>query len=151
MCEGYDRGMRTHRSIAAVLTGGLVAAATLFAAPAAEAAPGYTTVVQWAGGKTKACRVDDPATGTSRVKVFWDGRGYRDPAPGATQRGAGGLAHVGADFGISGWTYSFGKAGGSGPVVSRVEATDGFVYFLAGSAVGICKETIMPVTSVSPC
>jgi len=41
VCEGYDRGMRTHRSIAAVLTGGLVAAATLFAAPAAEAAPGY--------------------------------------------------------------------------------------------------------------
>ena len=76
MCEGYDRGMRTHRSIAAVLTGGLVAAATLFTAPAAEAAPGYTTVVQWAGGKTKACRVDDPVTGTSRVKVSWDGRGY---------------------------------------------------------------------------
>ena len=33
------------------------------------------------GGKTKACRVDDPATGTSRVKVFWDGKAYADDGP----------------------------------------------------------------------
>ena len=142
--------MRTHRSIAAVLTGGLVAAASLFAIPAAEATPGYTTVVQWEGGKTKACRVDDPATGTSRVKVFWDGKGYADDGP-YKKTGAGGLAKVSENFTMSGWTYSVGKPGGTGPVVSKVLETDGYVYVLAGSQVGICKERIMPVLSVNPC
>ncbi len=134
----------------AVATGSLVAAATLVAAPAAPAASGYTTVVQWEGGKTKACRVDDPATGTSRVKVFWDGRAYADDAE-YKKTGSGGLAEVSDDFTISGWTYSTAAAGRTGRVVAKRLATDGWVYVLAGSQVGICKERIMPVTSVSPC
>ena len=146
----YDEAMRHHRSTALAVTGLLTAAATMFAAPSAEAASGYTTVVQWEGGKTKACRVDDPATGTSRVKVFWDGRAYVNDRE-FKKNGSGGLARVNDNFTLSGHTYSTADAGRIGPVVSKVLATDGFVYVLAGSQVGICKERIMPVLSVNPC
>src|SRR5689334_736148 len=116
--------MRTHRQIIPGIVAALVAAATTFAAPAAQAANGYTTVVQWDGGKTKACRVDDAASGTSRVKVYWDGRAYTDDGE-FKDTGAGGLAKVDADFKISGWTYSSAHAGHVGPTVSKVLPTDG--------------------------
>ncbi len=67
------------------------------------------------------------------------------------KNGSGGLARVSDDFTMSGYTYSTADAGRIGPVVSKVLATDGFVYVLAGSQIGICKERIMPVLSVSPC
>jgi hypothetical protein len=136
----------------------MIAAAALLAsiAPAAQAASsgggdapdrraaGYERVLSWSGGDTMACR--QSAGAATEVRVYWSGRGYDG---GST--GSGGLANVSGSFAISGWTYSTGRPGRTGPVVSLTMASDGYVYLLVGSAVGITREAVVPVWSLTPC
>lgn len=125
------------------------AAATAEAPAAVPAA--WQVVSSWNGGKTLACASGN-GDGTSTVKVYWDGRNY--PAKdmgGGTVSGAGGLAHVGAGFAISGWTYSAADKGEVARQTSLVRPSNGWVYFISGSAYGIMVEVVMPVAAVSPC
>lgn len=119
--------------------------------PAPAAAAGWEVVSSWNGGKTYACASPN-GDGTSRIRVYWDGRSY--PAHdmgGGTANGAGGLAHVSSQLEISGWTYSSADKGEVAPVTSLVRPDNGWVYFISGSAYGIMVEVVMPVSAVSLC
>lgn len=131
--------------IAAVAGVGLVSAA-----PASAA--GWQTVASWNGGRTMACAQGN-GDGTSTVKVYWDGRQYPQFRDGAefVNRGGGGLANVSSRFAISNWTYSFAHGGHVGPTVSLPRPNDGWVYLLAGSAVGITVEAVVPVSTLPTC
>ncbi len=111
---------------------------------------GWKTVAKWNGGKTKACRIDVDAV-TSEVHVFWDGRNYPATKMQFTKNGSGGFGTVTAGFNVKGHTYSTADRGSVGPEIVGQFPTAGFIYFLAGSQVGICNERIVPVASVPTC
>lgn len=119
-------------------------------APAASADTGWETVTSWAGGRAKVCAA--PAgNGMSTVQAYWDGRKYPTiPGP-FVASGAAGLAHVADDFTISGWTYSHSDKGTVGPTVSIQRPSNGWVYVLSGSQVGITVEVVLPVRALSTC
>lgn len=141
--------MRNRMLAVAATVAMLCGLATLVPAPAA--AGGWEVVSSWNGGRTYACASPN-GDGTSRIKVYWDGRSYptRDMG-GGTSGGAGGLAHVSPVMEISGWTYSGADKGDVGSVTSLVRPDNGWVYFISGSAYGIMVEVVMPVSAVSVC
>lgn len=110
-----------------------------------DRAGGFERVLSWEGGTTQACWLP-VGESDAEVRVRWDGRRY-DWA----DNGAGGLGRVSGTFGISDWTYSFSDAGTVGPVVSLTMSRGGYVYLLAGSNVGITREVVVPVRSLSTC
>ena len=110
-----------------------------------RAAGGYEQVLSWEGGVTRACWLP-VGESDAEVRVRWDGRRY-DWA----DSGAGGLGRVSERFEISDWTYSFSDAGTVGPVASLTMSRDWFVYLLVGSNVGITREVVVPVRTLSEC
>ncbi|MBM7517818.1 hypothetical protein [Nocardioides nitrophenolicus] len=114
------------------------------------AAAGAKTVTSWAGGSTRVC-VTPNGNGTSTVSAWWDGRGYPNAAGDFRESGAGGLAHVADDFTLSGWTYSHAAKGTIGPTVSIQRPSNGWVYVLSGSRVGITVEAVVPVRTLPAC
>jgi len=120
--------------------------------PVAAAAgdPGARPVTSWAGGVTLVCATPN-GNGTSTVSAWWDGRAYPNAAGQYRESGAGGLAHVADDFTLSGWTYSRAAKGAVGPTVSIQRPSNGWVYVLSGSQVGITVEAVVPVRTLSAC
>lgn len=121
-----------------------------FGAPSASADTGWETVTSWAGGRAKVCAAPG-ANGMSTVHAYWDGRKYPTVTGPFVASGAAGLAHVADDFTISGWTYSHSDKGTIGPTVSIQRPSNGWVYVLSGSQVGITVETVLPVRALSTC
>ncbi|WP_436701103.1 hypothetical protein [Nocardioides sp. BYT-33-1] len=119
-------------------------------APGASAASGGETVTSWAGGRTVVCATAH-GDGTSTVYAHWDGRRYPSAGGEFRESGAGGLAHVSDDFSISGWTYSHSAKGTVGPTISLQRPSNGWVYVLSGSQVGITVEAIVPVRTLAGC
>jgi hypothetical protein len=120
------------------------------AVPTASAATGWETVTSWAGGRTLVCATPN-SDGTSTVYARWDGRKYPDVGGEFRESGAGGLAHVSDGFAISGWTYSHSDKGTVGPTVSLQRPSNGWVYVLSGSQVGITVEAVVPVKTLATC
>ncbi|MDQ6526247.1 hypothetical protein RB608_21690 [Nocardioides sp. LHD-245] len=119
-------------------------------APNASAATGWETVTSWEGGRTLVCATPH-GDGTSTVYAHWDGRRYPTTGGQFREKGAGGLAHVSDGFAISGWTYSFGDKGTVGQTVSLQRPSNGWVYVLSGSQVGITVEAVVPVKTLATC
>jgi hypothetical protein len=127
------------------LTLGGIAASPAQARATTDRAGGFEGVLSWEGGVTQACWTP-VGDSEAEVRVRWDGRRY-----GWANRGAGGLGRVSGSFAISDWTYSFSDAGTVGPVVSLTMARGGYVYLLVGSNVGITREVVVPVRTLSQC
>jgi hypothetical protein len=67
------------------------------------------------------------------------------------ESGAAGLAHVSDDFAISGWTYSHSDKGTVGPTIAIQRPSNGWVYVLSGSQIGITVEVVLPVRALATC
>jgi hypothetical protein len=117
---------------------------------AASADTGWETVTTWGGGHAKVCAASN-GNGTSTVQAYWDGRKYPTVAGPYVASGAAGLGHVSDDFVISGWTYSHSDKGTVGPVISIQRPSNGWVYVLSGSQIGITVETVLPVRALATC
>lgn len=141
--------MRIRRTALAAIATTTLGLGTL-GLPAASAAPGWEPVTSWAGGRTLVCATSN-GDGTSTVFAHWDGRRYPDAGGEFRESGAGGLAHVSDNFTISGWTYSHSDKGTVGPTVSLRRPSNGWVYVLSGSQVGITVEAVVPVRTLTAC
>ncbi|GAA1507892.1 hypothetical protein [Nocardioides humi] len=139
---------KTMTSLVAIAT--MVLGMGTLATPTASAKPGWATVTSWEGGKTKVCAVAN-GNGTSTVYAHWDGRRYPTVGGQFRESGAGGLAHVADDFTISGWIYSHSDKGTVGPTISIQRPSNGWVYVLSGSQIGITVEVVLPVKALSTC
>ncbi len=140
------RRTRTALATIAIAVAGLGTTAV----PAASADTGWETVTSWAGGRAKVCAASN-GNGTSTVRAYWDGRKYPTVSGPFVASGAAGLAHVADDLTISGWTYSHSDKGTVGPTVSIQRPSNGWVYVLSGSQVGITVETVLPVRALATC
>lgn len=145
--------MRISRLVPAALVVAALGVTSLPPVSSASAAPsparaGYDAAVAWEGGVAMVCRLP-ASTGRSQVRVFWNGRNYRDGE--YKHQGAAGLARVSSTFKLSDYTYSFGKPGGRGPLVSLTMNDAAYVNLLVGSQVGITREVVVPVSSLGRC
>ncbi|WP_134767658.1 hypothetical protein [Nocardioides sp. 1609] len=146
--------MRLFRLVLPVLLSAALCASPLATSSPAGAAPsgstraGYDAVVAWEGGVSMACR-EPLAGGQASVRVYWNGRNYRDGE--LKHTGSAGLARVSRSFELSDYTYSTGKPGRVGPVARLTMAEAAYVYILVGSGVGITREVVVPVTSLASC